>query len=55
MRLLIIGCGAIGQTLAKAIDTMDEVDLFYMTDKSEEKAQQAVKQYRQGQVHRQHR
>jgi aspartate dehydrogenase len=46
MRLLIIGCGAIGQTLAKVIDTMDEVDLFYMTDKSDEKAQQMVKEYR---------
>ena len=46
MRLLIIGCGAIGQTLAKAIDTMDEVDLFYMTDKNEERAQQLVEEYR---------
>ncbi|QLH75133.1 MAG: aspartate dehydrogenase [Methanomassiliicoccales archaeon] len=46
MRLLIIGCGAIGQTLAKVIDTMEEVDLFYMTDKNEDRAQQLVSEYR---------
>lgn len=46
MRLLIIGCGAIGQNLAKVIDTMDEVELFYMTDKNEARAQQCVKEYR---------
>ncbi|MCQ5375614.1 MAG: aspartate dehydrogenase [Methanomassiliicoccales archaeon] len=34
MRLLIIGCGSIGTTLAKAVDEMPEVDLIYITDKS---------------------
>jgi len=46
MRLLIIGCGAIGQALEKEIDTMEEVDLFYITDKNEERAQQVVKEYK---------
>ncbi|MEM2943526.1 MAG: aspartate dehydrogenase [Methanomassiliicoccales archaeon] len=34
MRLLIIGCGSIGSTLAKALDNMPEVDLIYITDKN---------------------
>ena len=38
MRLLIIGSGAIGTTLAEAIQDMDEFDIFYITDKNEERA-----------------
>jgi aspartate dehydrogenase len=43
MRLLIIGSGAIGAALAKAIDDMPEVDSFYITDKNEERAMKSVK------------
>jgi len=38
MRLLIIGSGAIGTTLAEAIQDMDEFDMFYITDKNEDRA-----------------
>jgi aspartate dehydrogenase len=38
MRLLIIGSGAIGMTLAKAVESMPEIDIFYLTDKNEERA-----------------
>jgi aspartate dehydrogenase len=34
MRLLIIGCGSIGTTLAKAVDEMPEIERIYITDKS---------------------
>ena len=43
MRLLIIGSGAIGAALAKAIDDMPEVASFYITDKNEERAMKSVK------------
>ncbi len=38
MRLLIIGSGAIGTTLAEAIQEMEEFDIFYITDKNEDRA-----------------
>jgi aspartate dehydrogenase len=34
MRLLIIGCGSIGTTLAKAVDEIPEIERIYITDKS---------------------
>jgi aspartate dehydrogenase len=42
MRLLIIGCGAIGTTLAEAIQGMEEFDIFYITDKNEDRARRVV-------------
>jgi aspartate dehydrogenase len=42
MRLLIIGCGAIGATLAEAIQGMEEFDIFYITDKNEDRARRIV-------------
>lgn len=43
MRLLIIGCGSIGTVLANAADSIEEIDLFYLTDKVEEKAKAMLK------------
>ncbi len=36
MHILIVGCGSIGSTLAKAVHDMPEVDVLYVTDKSKE-------------------
>ncbi|MGE4275223.1 MAG: aspartate dehydrogenase [Candidatus Methanomethylophilaceae archaeon] len=42
MRLLIMGCGFIGSTIAKAADAMDEVDSILLLDSSSEKVNQLV-------------
>jgi aspartate dehydrogenase len=34
MRVLIIGCGSIGTTIAKAVDEMEEFERVYITDQS---------------------
>lgn len=36
MRLCIIGCGSIGSYLAKELENLSDVELVYITDKSEE-------------------
>lgn len=36
MNILIIGCGSIGRTLAKAMETIPEIEKVYITDKSAE-------------------
>ena len=46
MRLLIIGSGAIGTTLSEAIQGIDEIDIFYITDKNEERAKRIAKECR---------
>jgi aspartate dehydrogenase len=45
MRLLIIGCGAIGAVLAKAAQDMPEVEAFYLTDKNEVRSAACAKGY----------
>lgn len=45
MRLFIIGCGSIGSVLATAADSIEEIDRFYLTDKTEEKAKAKVKEH----------
>lgn len=45
MRLLIIGCGSIGNVLASAAQDMPEVDRIYITDKSESRAEARAKEY----------
>ncbi len=45
MRLLIIGCGSIGNVLATAADSIEEIDRYYLTDKIEEKAEAKVKEH----------
>ncbi len=36
MNICVIGCGAIGTTIARAIDEMPEIDIIYLTDRSKE-------------------
>ncbi len=36
VNICVIGCGAIGSTIAKAIGTMPEIDTVYLTDRSQE-------------------
>lgn len=36
MKICVIGCGAIGTTIARAVDDMPEVDTTYLTDRSQE-------------------
>jgi aspartate dehydrogenase len=36
VNICVIGCGAIGTTIARAIDEMPEVDVIYLTDRSKE-------------------
>lgn len=45
MRVLIIGCGSIGNVLASAAQDMPEVDLIYITDKSEPRSEARVREY----------
>ncbi len=45
MRLLIIGCGSIGNVLATAAGSMEEIDRIYLTDKVEEKAKAMVNEH----------
>jgi len=45
MRLLIIGCGSIGNVLARAAEDMPEVDRMYITDKNEQRAEARAKEY----------
>lgn len=44
--MLIIGCGSIGTTLAKAVDEMPEIDRIYITDKSKVCAAHLVEKLR---------
>jgi len=48
MRLLIIGCGSIGNVLAKAAEGMPEVERIFITDKNEQRAVARLKEYRKG-------
>lgn len=50
MRVLIIGCGSIGNVLAKAAQEMREIDRIYFTDKSEQRAVTRVKEYPKGKL-----
>jgi aspartate dehydrogenase len=45
MRLLIIGCGSIGNVIATAADSIEEIDRIYLTDKVEGKAEAEAKQH----------
>lgn len=36
MNICVIGCGAIGTTLAKAVEEMQHIDIVYLTDRSKE-------------------
>jgi aspartate dehydrogenase len=45
MRLLIIGCGSIGNVLATAADSIEEIDRIYLTDKVEVKAKEKVNEH----------
>lgn len=36
MNLCVIGCGAIGTTIAKAVESMPEIGIIYLTDRSRE-------------------
>lgn len=42
MRLLIVGCGFIGSTIAKAADIMEEVELIFLMDNNHEKVSNLV-------------
>ncbi len=43
--MLIVGCGSIGNVLANAADSIEEIDRFYLTDKNEDKAKACVKEH----------
>lgn len=36
MKICVIGCGAIGTTIARAVEEMPEIDTTYLTDRSQE-------------------
>jgi aspartate dehydrogenase len=49
VNICVIGCGAIGTTIARAIDEMQEIEIIYLTDRSKECAarlQEKVKKVR---------
>jgi len=46
MKLCIIGCGSIGSYLAKTVENFPDVELVYITDKSEECVARLEKQLR---------
>ncbi|MEM0449296.1 MAG: aspartate dehydrogenase [Methanomassiliicoccales archaeon] len=48
MRILIIGCGSIGNVLARAAQEMKEIDTIYFTDKSMQRAEARSRQYPKG-------
>ena len=50
MRVLIIGCGSIGNVLAKAAQAMPEVDSIFFTDRSEQRASARAMEYSKGKV-----
>lgn len=50
MRITIVGCGAIGTTLAKAADEMEEVKKVYLIDNNEKKAVKIAKSIKKGMV-----
>ena len=50
MRVLIVGCGSIGNVLAKAAQAMPEVDRIYFTDKSIQRAEARVREYSKGKL-----
>ncbi|MCU0861872.1 MAG: aspartate dehydrogenase [Methanomassiliicoccales archaeon] len=52
MRVLIIGCGSIGNVLAKAAQGMGQIDLIYFTDKSAHRAEARVREYSKGRLAR---
>jgi aspartate dehydrogenase len=50
MRILIIGCGSIGNVLAKAAQAMPEIDLIYFTDRSEQRARSRATEFSKGRL-----
>lgn len=50
MRITIVGCGAIGSTLAKAADEMIEVKRIYLVDEDKKKAEELNGQLKKGMV-----
>lgn len=36
MNICVIGCGAIGTTIARAVEPMPDIDIIYLTDRSKE-------------------
>ncbi|MDD1755708.1 MAG: aspartate dehydrogenase [Methanomassiliicoccales archaeon] len=50
MRILIIGCGSIGNVLAKAAQAMPEIDGIYFTDRSEQRAKARASEYSKGRL-----
>jgi len=50
MRILIIGCGSIGNVLARAAQDMPEIDRICFTDKSEKRAEARVKEFSKGKL-----
>jgi aspartate dehydrogenase len=50
MRVLIIGCGSIGNVLAKAAQEMPEIDGIYFTDRSEQRARARAMEFSKGRL-----
>jgi len=50
MRILIIGCGSIGNVLAKAAQAMPEIDGIYFTDRSEQRAKARASEFSKGKL-----
>lgn len=48
MKIGIIGCGAIGTDVAKAVDEMEEIDKIYLYDIIEEKAKKLAGELKKG-------
>jgi aspartate dehydrogenase len=48
MRVLIIGCGSIGNVLAKAAQDMPEINTILFTDRSEQRASARAKEFSKG-------
>ena len=48
MKLGIIGCGAIGSDVAKAVDEMEEIDRIYLYDMDEKKAKNLAEKLKKG-------
>lgn len=36
VNICVIGCGAIGTTIARAVEPMQNIDIVYLTDRSKE-------------------
>ncbi len=50
MRVLIIGCGSIGNVLAKAAQAMPEIEEIYFTDRSEQRARARAQEFSKGRL-----